>query len=273
MPSIPLFGKLGVACKDLLSKKYDYNNEIKVCTKADGGLTLEAVATDASKGGLSGFTTVKYSDKCLGDGEATIHTSGVPKDTKGKFKFTKLAPGVDVTLSGGADFNGNVDINYKQELASVNTKVSFGDSTKVDASACVGMDGITLGGSVASNDCASVTDYNIGAQYAQKDLTLTVVTAKQLNDVKVSVFHKYCKNLDWGAQVNLAKSNTLTIGSEYKLDCNTTLKVKGDTSGTVAGAVEHKVKDPQFKMNLAAEFATSNGLEAKKFGVGLVFGA
>ena len=72
----PLFGKIGNQVKHLFSKKFDYHNEIKVTSKAEGGLTLEAAGTDAGKGGMAGYTTLKYKDSAFGEAEATLHTSG-----------------------------------------------------------------------------------------------------------------------------------------------------------------------------------------------------
>lgn len=268
----PLFGKIGSKCKDLLSKKFDYHNEIKVTSKADGGLSLEAAGTDAGKSGLAGFTTIKYKDGSFGEAEGTLHTSGNAKDTKGSIKFDKFQKGADVKVSSGADLVPVFEANYKQDSMAASAKFSTGDKSSLAASACYGMDGITLGGSVVTTDFGSLSDYNAGAEYSNSDLTLSVVTSKKVSNYSVSFLHNWCKSLSWGARMDIKDSNLLTVGTEYSLDQATTLKAMGSTNGKIACAVEHKVSNPDFKMNLAAAFDANSGLEAEKFGVGLHFG-
>lgn len=268
----PLFGKIGSKCKDLLSKKFDYHNEIKVASKADGGLSLEAAGTDAGSSGLAGFTTIKYKDSSFGEAEGTLHTSGAPKDTKGSVKFDKFQKGADVKISSGADLVPVFEGNYKQDSISFSSKFATGDKTSLNASACYGMDGITVGGAVATTDFGSLSDFNAGAEYSNSDLTLSLTTTKKASNYHVSFLHNWCKDLTWGARMDIKDSNLLTVGTEYNLDSATTLKAMGNTSGNVALAVEHKVKNPDFKMNLAAAFNTNGSFAAEKFGVGLNFG-
>lgn len=269
-----MFGKIGSAVKDLLSKKYTYHQEIKVTSKADGGLKLEATGTDAGKDGLAGFTTVTYKDKTFGECEATLHTSGELKDTKGKIKFDQFYKGADVSISSSAALVPTVEGNYKKDnMASNVVFIQDGKKSAMTASASYGMDGITVAFTGKTTDFATLKDYNAAAQYSKGDVTLSLVTSEKFEKVTVSFFQKWTKSLDWGAKMQLLpQSNLLTVGSEYKVDKATTLKAMASTDGKVACAVEHKVKDPEFKMNLAAAFDTNKGLTAQKFGVGLSFG-
>lgn len=272
--SPPQFGKIGSKVKDLLSKKYTYHQEIKVCSKADGGLKLEACGTDAGKDGLAGYTTLKYKDKAFGEAEATLHTSGDVKDTKGKIKFDKFQKGADVSISSSAALAPTVEANYKQDNIATNLKLTTdGKKSSLFGSASYGMEGITLALSGKTTDFSSLKDYNAAAEYQNKDVTLSLVTADKCEKVTVSYFQKWTKSLEWGAKMQLLPaSNLLTVGTEYELDKHTTLKSMASTDGKVACAVQHKVKDPEFKMNLAAAFDTNKGLQAQKFGVSLTFG-
>jgi len=268
----PLFGKIGSKVKDLLNKKFDYHNEIKVSSKADGGLSLEAAGTDAGKGGLAGFTTIKYKNSSFGEAEGTLHTSGAAKDTKASVKFDKFQTGADVKFSSGANLVPVFEGNYKQDSLTFNTKFTTGDKSSLTAAATYGYTGITVGGAVATTDFGSLSDYNAGAEYSNSDLTLSLLTTKKASNYHVSFLHNWAKDLSWGARFDIKDTNLLTVGTEYSLDSATTLKAVGSTTGAVAVAVEHKVQNPDFKMNLAAAFNTNSGLVAEKFGVGLNFG-
>lgn len=270
MPFVPpFFGKIGVSSKDLLSKKYDYDNEMKISTEAAGGWTLEATGTDAG-GPLAGLTTLKYNNKSYGNVEGTFHTSGAPKDNKAKITLNKFYKGAEAIVNANPEA-ADLELKYKQDGAAVSAKVT--SSMAVDASLSLGMEGVVLGGSVASKDLGSISDYSAGAQYSQSGFTGSILAKKQCSAVSVSLFQKYSKSFSWGTTMQLS-NNAMDLGVEYAILPDTTVKAKASSSKMFALAMEYKVPDPQFKMNLAAEFdGSKQTVEAKKFGVGLVFGS
>lgn len=251
----PVFKKIGVSCSDLLSKKYDLHHEVKFVSKADA-LTLEAAVT----GSNAGSVTVKNSDKRFGEGELKLGTDG---SSNLKVKFNKFQKGADATINS----DGNLEVNYKADTFAVNAKAT---AKKVAASACIGTDGITFGASTVFTVEGAVKDYNVGTQYSQGDVTLSLTTANKLDDVTVSMFHKYSSAVQWGAQLKLADSTSLTVGTQYGLSKDTTLKGKYGTSGDLTCVVEHKLS--MGKLNVCSDLDTTAGLKTKSFGVGFTFG-
>jgi len=269
--SPPIFGKLGKGVKDLFSKKYDYANEIKVTSKADPSLKLEASGSDAGKNGLAGKTVVTYNDKSFGEAEFTVATDS---DINGKFTLDKFQDGVDVTITTTAALAPTVEVNHKTDSLSSNLKFKTdGSKHNLDASTVYKYDAFAVGVSGSTSDFGSLKDYNAGLEYSSGDITVTAKTSKKFETVTLSFLQKWTKSLTWGARMNvLPECNAITVGTEYKLDGNTVVKSMANTSGVVSAAIEHELSDPQFKMNLAAEFDTNSGLSAQKFGVGLSFG-
>jgi hypothetical protein len=267
----PVFGKLGKSVKDLFSKKYDYANEIKVTSKADPSLKLEASGSDAGKNGLAGKTVFTYNDKSFGEAEITVATD---KDINGKFTFDQFQDGVDVIVTTTTALAPTVEVNHKTDCSACNLKFKTdGSKHNLDASAVYKYDAVAVGVSGSTADFGSLKDYNAGLEYSSGDITVSAVTSKKCETVTLSFLQKWTSSLSWGARMNvLPECDAITVGTDYKLDGNTVVKGMANTSGVVSTAIEHQLSDPKFKMNLAAEFDTNSGLSAQKFGVGLSFG-
>jgi len=121
-------------------------------------------------------------------------------------------------------------------------------------------------------------DYNAGAEVRHKNVTATLKTAKNRQDITLSVFHKLAKDLRWGLHVLVHPTDSLSpvlaLGVDHQLSQTTTVKSRGNTEGALGFVVEHRLKNPSVKLNLAAEFDVAKSLSApaKKFGFSLVFG-
>lgn len=268
----PLFGKLGVALKDLLSKKYDYHNELKVVSKAND-ITLEAGGNDKADD-FAGYATLKHKDSSYGESEVTLSTTGKATDSKGKVKFNQFQKGLEVTVSSNMDLAPTVEITHKADNLNANAVFTTdGEHHSLGVSACYGMEGITLGVSGATKDFGSLSDYNAGAEYTHDGLTLSVITKKQMSNVNLNIFQKYSDSIEWGAGMSvLPEVSNMNAGVEYKLSKDTTVKAKTNTDGVVATAIEHRLSDNKFKVNLASEFDTSKECKATNFGVALTCG-
>jgi len=268
----PQFGKLGSKVKDLFSKKYDYHNSIKVTSKTNG-ITIEAGGNDKS-GDFNGNVVTTHKDKSYGETELTLNTSGKTKDSKVKVKFNQFQAGMDASVSTSADCAPTVEVNHKCGSTAANAKFTTnGEKHSLSASACYGLDNVTLGLSAATKDFGTLSDCNAGFEYSSNDLVVSAVTKSFFGKVGVSFFQKWTDSLQWGASVNvLPEVSDLTVGAEYSLDKSTTLKGKANTGGVLSAAVEHKLKDPNFKLNLATEFDSNDNFKSTNFGVGLSFG-
>lgn len=269
-----IFKDLGKGAKDLLGKKYDYSNELKTVTKAEGGMNIEAVACGADKG-IGGSATVTYKDKSWGELETKFGTCG---GIGTKAKLTGLVPNGTVTLSGCNKLKGKVEVDYKLDALTVQFDLGSCLKSSVQASADI-VDGL-VGGCKAEFDFsngADLKDYNFGLQYGfSKDLTLACVTSKGRSLATLSACQKLSSTDSYAISMGLNTStyaSCLTVGLEKKLDSATTVKAKLNSCGALSTVVEHKLSDPRIKFNVAAEFdATTPDLATKKFGLGLVLG-
>jgi len=270
----PQFSNLGKRAKDLFKKQYDYKNEVKVISKADNGVVVESGGYYQAKG-LAGYSKVNWTDKNVGAFEVEAHSSG---EYKGKLVTNKYE-GVGVTLEG-APASLSVEAAYSKEAFAASAKVTHnidkGD-TNVNLGAVIGFDGISVGGNCDLNAAnpSSPTDYNIGAECAQRDLVGTIVTSNKLIDITASYFQTISSRLVLGSSLTVKPDSRIFVtGGEYNLDKFTTLKFKGDSVGVVGTAISHTLVNPAAKVSASAQFDTqsSNPFSPQKFGVSLSFG-
>lgn len=272
MPSTQ-FKDLGKKAKDLFKKQYDYKNELKV-TSTSSGVKLE---TTGSKGkdSLCGSTKANFKDDYLGDVEIEVHSSGT---AKGQFKLSKIADGADLTVTGAESGEVTAEVVYSQGSIAALLKAVYNDKgPSVSAAATVGFDGVTVGGQVDVDAAGAPKDYNLGAEYATKDLTAALVTSGMGNDITVSLFQKLAGGTLLGASLLVKPEKgerTFTFGTDYSLDKATQIKAKADSNGAVGTAVVHTLKDPSMKVAVSAEFnaLSDDAFKANKFGISLSFG-
>lgn len=269
------FKDLGKKAKDLFKKQYDYKNEVKVVSNASG-VKVETGGYQAK--GLAGYTKVNFSDKILGAVMLEAHSTGV---TKAELKYKGVADGIDLTLAGNASGKLSVDATYNKDSVSASANVAHclsKGSTKVAVSAVVASDGVSVGGSVnldAANP-TSPTDYNMGAQYSQKDLVAALVTSNQGNDITASYYQTISSDLTLGGSMLVkpdAGSRLFTFGGAYTLDSATSVKAKADSNGIVGTAITHNLAKPSLAFTVSAQFdaLSSDVLAAQKLGVSVTF--
>jgi len=279
----PLFGKLGTAASDLFKKKYDFQNVVQQKHKTKSGLVFTSGAELGN--GITGSLKLNYKQSS-GEAEGEIHTNG---NGKGSMKFKKLADGVVATVSTdaknkdwGNTSTGKAVVDYQQDFFSGSAAVetSFFDRTQLVGSGVIGFDGLSVGAEVKFDvkHVNDVDDYNVGAEYTQPDYTATIKTAKRGEELTASYFHKVSGDQQVGAQfltrIAGGDEKVLTLGTEYKVDESTTIKLKGDTKGDVAAALQHDLKSPAVRFALSSLFdaRSPSALTAKKFGLGITFG-
>jgi hypothetical protein len=279
----PLFGNLGKAASDLFKKKYDFQNVIQQKHKTKSGLVFTSGAELGN--GITGSLKLNYKQSS-GEAEGEIHTNG---NGKGVLKFNKLADGAVVHVSAdaknkdwGNTSTGKALVDYQQDFfsGSASVETSFFDRTQLVGSGVIGFDGLSVGGEVKFDvkHVNDVDDYNVGAEYTQPDYTATIKTAKRGEDITASYFHKISADHQVGAQflarISGGDEKVLTLGTEYKVDESTALKVKGDTKGDFAGVLQHDLKNPSVRFALSSLFdaRSPSALTAKKFGLGITFG-
>jgi len=268
----PLWGKLGTNVKDLFTKKYTFKNQVISKHNSKNGVTLESGGVYTNQ--LSGYVKATQKTKDLGTAEVNIDTTG---KADGKVKFDALSKGLVLTLSGDAKPSAKVNVDYSQEYfagsVSLDTAVK-NLQTKVEGTAVVGLEGLSFGGQArfdVSGD-NELEDYNAAVEYTQDDFTATVQSSDKAEKITASYFQKVSSDLQVGATVEFGKSRVLTIGDEYQLDADTTLKAKANTQGVVSAVVEHRLANPKLQFGVAASFNALNGVVADQFGLSVTFG-
>ncbi len=179
---------------------------------------------------------VNFTDKNFGAVELEWHSTGV---AKAQTKLAKVADGVDLTLNGDIAGSLSVEATYAKDSVSVLAKVSHclnKSSTGLALSAVLEVDGVSIGGQL-DLDAANPTapkDYNVGAQYTQKDLTASLVTSNQGNDITASYYQSISSDLVLGSSM-LVKPDVgtrlFTFGGAYTLDKATSVKAMADSNG------------------------------------------
>jgi voltage-dependent anion channel protein 2 len=271
----PLWGKLGTNVKDLFTKKYTFKNQVITKHNAKNGVTLESGGVYTNE--LSGYVKATQKSKDLGTAEVNIETSG---KADGKIKFDQFAKGLVVTISGNEKPSAKVNVDYSQEFfagsASVDTVVK-NFLTKLEGTAVVGFEGLSVGGQVKFDVSGTneLEDYNAAAEYSQDDFTATIQSADNTEKLTASYFQKVSPDLQVGASVDFGKGGrVLTLGDEFQLDADTTLKGKFNTKGVVAAVVEHRLPNPKLQFGVAASFNVFNNspVVADQFGLTVTLG-
>jgi len=285
----PLFSKLGTATKDLLTKKYDFKNQVGSKHNVSGDLNIETTATVGDAWDVSGNIKTKYKNKDFGEFEGEFNTGGA---LTGELKANKLHDGLTVVVKGTEKPNAKVSLEYRRESvsATVGTDVNFSGKTtaKLDASVVAGVDGFSVGGNVVYDaDKSALDDYNFGAEYSEKDYTLTLKTApndkskaKKADEVVASYFFNLPSKTKLKTQVGgqllygvTSKNWVGTVGSEHDVSEAATLKVKVDSDGALATAIEHRLANPALKVALSSSWALKKKTTTPdKFGAALIFG-
>jgi len=282
----PFFSSFGKASKDLFKKKYDFDNQFKTVNKARNGVTLETGANLSEN--YKGFIKGKYVSADFGEVESEVYTD--PKtESKATLRLKRLAKGLNVTLGASTlekdkAFKGPVgsaDVQYAQEFFAAQAILKTDlDTTKLDTSAAVGFDGVSLGGQVVLNASkgAEIVDINVGAEYTQADFTAAVYTEKNSDVINASYYQRLNTATQVGASFKFElagkQARSLTVGTEHALDLDTTLKAKIELpSGTTGVAIEHRLLNPRVLVGVAAQFnAHQQPFTAEKFGINLTFG-
>jgi len=176
-----------------------------------------------------------------------------------------------------------VTAEYKQDSVAASLGVTVESATnKVEPTLVVGADNFSVGGQVEYDTAAGdLSDYNFGAEFSQKDYTLSLKTQQKATVLVGSYFYNITQKnaklrTQIGAQVDWnLKSNdrVLALGTEHDVDETTTVKSRVDTNAQVAAVLEHRLSNPALKVGLSSQW---NGRDRTttpaRFGVALTFG-
>jgi len=268
----------------LLTKKYDYKNQLTVKNNVASDLTIESTVTQGDASSFNGTVKAKYKNKDFGEIETEVGTA--PNKDKAtlqaELKANKLYDGLTVIVKGADVPNLKVGVEYRHESVSAQANVEAGkESTTVDGAVVAGFDGFSVGGQGKYCQQHGVVDYNFGAEYGQAEYALTLKTENKTEKLVASYWHNIPTSRNKlktqiGGQVNWNLDNgnkVLTVGVEHDIDEATTIKEKIDTEGVLAGVLEHRLTNPFLRLNLSANWQVKDKTTTpKQFGVALTFG-
>jgi hypothetical protein len=290
----PIFGNFGKSAADLFKKKFDekkdFKNIVQTKYKTASGLVFTTGGEFDSKNNLTGNLKLNHKKESYGEVEASVSTAG---PMKCELKLKKLTKGFTLILTGDTkpkDFPAptiKVAAEWQQDFlaAAGSIESSLFDDNVLVGSAVIGFEGLSVGGEVKlgkkkdSDNIADLKDYNVGAQYDAGDYTATLKTSEEGNNLEGSYIHKVNSDLSVAGKFNTkldvdSPDSSLGLATEYKVDANTTLKLRGDTKKVVAAAVEHRLTNPKVQIGVASSwgivgFSVPN---PKDFGLSLTFG-
>jgi hypothetical protein len=281
-PQFTSFGKLP---KDLFKKKFEFEHTLKVQSANRSGLKLESGAILANSGELKGYVKSTFPRFSFGSVSAELYTDA-SSDSKVTLALTGLPKGLTISpsisakdKSFGAAMAG-VDVNYSQEyFATSVTAKSDLEKHLVDASISLGEGGVSVGGNIALDvsSGADIKSMNYGVDYQQDDYTASIYTENNMQSVTAAYFQRLNVDHVLGAQFKYAVgggARAMTIGSEYRVNPNTTVKTKIDVpSGDVAAHVEHRLANPSILVGVATAFnVRSQKIAADKIGLNFALG-
>jgi len=275
-----LFGDLGKRVNDLLTKDFPsekQENKLSWKGKTTNDVTVETSFLQRKDGSILGTFAPKYKHK---DWNTTFSAEvNTKKEVKTEVAAEDLlsVDGLKTTLTGfsrGNDNYGTLAVEYKHDLATVTGSVDYGKASgsTVKASAVIGAQGVALGTS---------TEYFFGGESELKELT-TVLSygseefditafgrilnqnAEDKNELGATYFHKINREWQVGAEATFETANTdakpkLTFASQYKLQEDTVLKGKFDTTGKLGLSYQQ-----QFNKN--AKFTLSSSIDTNNLG-------
>jgi len=270
------WGHFGKKTQDLFSRKYNFKSDVKVITKTQDGYKIET----ALSGKLVGAMRVT-AKKDFGKVQARVQSDPAGSDCL-KVKLKQLAKDVVVVLDAESNgtYGGKVTFARGAVTGTAKGHLSEGKTTAGASASFAIADQVVVGGAanVEFQGGQEKVDWNMGVEARHEDLTATLKTQNERKDVTLSVFHKLRSDLLWGFQFLVHPFQSgypdLTLGLQHNLSEALLVKARGDTTGLLQLALEHRVRYPDVKLNVAMEFDVKSAPkpQAKQFGFSLTFG-
>jgi len=291
------FCNLAKSFKDLWKTNFDFKNEVKVVNRTQH---LE-VTTGFS--GCNGSVGVKINEpKMVVDGDLDVAGK-----LYGKATFMDLYPSTKLILGLGTDptscdrickdnLSLKAEVEHCDEAWTAGLAVTgamdkdFNNVGKhLTVSGSVGVDKLTVGGQMKYNlDTLDAMDYNFGMAYDIEGWKFAATTEEQTQVMKLSGYFNRSLTQKFGVECvsdeydRLSKPSetnrrVMNFVHEYAFNNQTTGKIRGSTTGVVAGSLQHRMPDPRMKINLSAQWklkdaAACGVTKAEKVGVALTFG-
>jgi len=301
----PLFKDVGKRVTDLLTKEFPAEKqERKVDWKSTtaSGTKLEVdVKTTEDRDGSKTVGTLKntYFVKPY---DANVSVSlNTDKEFKSEVSFQdKFVRGLKTIFKlesqnkkSGLEYYGVAEVEYKHELATATVAAEYGRASEnaLKGSLVVVRQGVTVGCNaeyLRTDVATDLKELKTSVGYASGEFDVVAYgkvnqgrDKKSRTEVGASYFHLVNSGFKVGTEVKFdvttkdaEKKPTLTFGSEYRWDKDTTLKAKYDTDGRLGLSYGLQI-NPQTKLLASAQIDTNepSGKHGTQFGFNLSLSA
>lgn len=266
-----LFSDIGKKSKDLLTKDYSYDQKLTISTFSASGVGLTSAAL--KKGGLYSLdvgSQYKYKNTHIDikvDTNSNISTTLTISDV---LPSTKTIASFKLP-----DYNsGKLEVQYFHDHASFVTAVDLKSSPVVDLSGTLGAHGIVFGAEAGFDTAAGTfTKYSAGIGLSKPEYNASFILGDKGDSLKASYVYHFDEKQKTSVVAEITRrfstnENTVTVGSLYAVDPQTTLKAKLNNSGKLGALLQHEVKPKSF-LTVSGEFDTKALDKSPKFGLAL----
>jgi len=274
------FGDIGKAAKDLLGKEYNFGKtkfEAKATTA--GGIEFtNTVERNDSDGHIKGEIKTKYKH----DASGLIFNDTVTTSNNLVFKVEapEIVSGTKVELETtfnpyqvSKEIRAGATLQYDHLTSTFSANIFQKPEVKVDA--VVGHEGLVVGAQAVFDVTSSgLSDYSAAVGYAEKDYSISMHSNKRFSQYEAKFSHTVNSKVSLASLASWStndKSAAIEFGAQYKLDSDTSLKTKFDTTGKIGFAYIQKIR-PDTKATFGVLIDTRNlDQNAHKFGYSLTF--
>jgi len=273
------FGRLGLSISDLFTKGYKFRHNLSTRKISKNGIGIESGLLQPMGDGVDGYIESDYSFPLYdlrGRADTTGELSGSVRARRGLH-----TAGISAAILGGQwrqpTSNVSVELGHAQYGAGLGLNVNTARASPVLPELGIQVknvmeSGLSLGVHAATATMRDV-DVNLAAEMSVGggNTTFAVNTLGKMTGASASVFSKVDSNVDAGVQVDFGVKFTplLTAGLEYRVDRDTTVKIKAQSEGVVSTFVEHRLFNPLLRFGLSTR---SEGAGKNEFGLGMSFG-
>ncbi|XP_074590164.1 mitochondrial outer membrane protein porin 5-like isoform X1 [Curcuma longa] len=266
-----LFSDIGKKAKDLLNRDYTCDQKLTISTCSGSGLGLTSAAVN--KGGHYTFdvsSQYKHKNTLIDvkvDTDSNISTTVTISDV---LPYTKAIATFKIP-----DYHSRkLELQYFHDHASIASVVGLKQSPVVELSATLGTRaaafGIEAGFDTASGNLAK---YTLGAGFTKPEYNASIILEDKLDTLRASYVH----HLDAAQKTSVvaeivrqfsANKNIVTVGGQYSIDPQTSVKARLNNSGKFAALLQHELK-PKSVLTLSSDFDAKALEKAPKFGLAL----
>jgi len=274
------FNDIGKTVRDLLTKDYNFGKakiEAKTTTKSGVEFTSSLERADPD-GGLKGEvkTKLKHADSGL----VFTDTYNSNNDLNIKVEAPELVDGLKLDLETSFQpyppkKEVKLGYTFKGDSFITTACANVFQSPKIKADAVIGHEGFIAGAQLTFDVASSgLSDYAAAVGYAEAEYGVTVHANRKLTSFVTTYNHNVSKDVTVAAQATWGssdKSILIEFGTQYKLDADSTIKTRFDSSGKVGLGYQQKLR-PDLKASFGFLIDTRNlDQNAHKFGYSLAF--